>query len=201
VVTLLVVDNYDSFTYNLVQMFRQHPLDVVVRRSDAVTPADVTALGPSYLVVGPGPGDPAHAGVSCELIARFGTTIPTFGVCLGLQCLNEVYGGRTVRTQPVHGKTSAIDHAGRGLFAGVPAPLVVARYHSLAVEPAAAALRDHLEITARTTDGVIMGLAHRRAPLCGVQFHPESVLTEHGARLIRNFFDLGPLGDRDAATD
>jgi len=189
VATLLMIDNYDSFTFNLVQMFRLHPVAVVVRRSDAITAAEVRELAPDYLVVGPGPRDPAHAGLSSELMAEFGGKIPTLGVCLGLQCLNEVHGGRTVRTRPVHGKVSEVDHTGRGLFAGLPSPLRVARYHSLAAEPAS----DDLEITARTDDGVVMGLSHRRAPLHGVQFHPESFLTEHGARLVANFLDLGPL--------
>ncbi len=183
-----MIDNYDSFTYNLVQMFRLHPVEVVVRRSDAITVGEARELAPDYLVVGPGPRDPAHAGVSRDLIAALGTTIPTLGVCLGLQCFNEVYGGRTVRAVPVHGKTSQVEHSGGGLFAGLPSPLRVARYHSLAVEPAAAALGRDLEITARTSDGVIMGLSHRRVPLHGVQFHPESFLTEHGGLLVATFF-------------
>lgn len=185
--TLLVIDNHDSFTYNLVQMFRLHPVEVIVRRSDAISVVGARALRPDALVVGPGPRDPAHAGASRDLIATLGTEIPTLGVCLGLQCLNEVHGGRTVRTAPVHGKVSEIEHGGRGLFAGLPSPLRVARYHSLVAEPAPAALREDLEVTARTADGVIMGLSHRRLPLHGVQFHPESFLTDHGAPLIANF--------------
>jgi len=186
-----MIDNYDSFTYNLVQMFRQHPVEVEVRRSDAVTVAEVRRLAPDYLVVGPGPRDPDHAGCSCQLIAEFGLSIPTLGVCLGMQCLNEVHGGRTVRTTPVHGKVSAVNHEGHGLFAGLPSPFKVARYHSLAVEPAVAALEECLEITATTADGVIMGLSHREAPLYGVQFHPESFMTEHGATIIANFLEPG----------
>jgi len=189
---LLMIDNYDSFTYNLVQMFRIHPISVEVRRSDAITATEVRSLAPDYLVIGPGPRDPDHAGCSCQLIAEFGPVIPTLGVCLGMQCLNEVRGGRTVRTSPVHGKVSEIEHNGHGLFAGLPSPLRVARYHSLAVEPTAAALAECLDITATTADGVIMGISHRDMPLHGVQFHPESFMTEHGAQLIANFLDLGP---------
>ena len=189
---LLVIDNHDSFTYNLVQMLRLHPVTVEVRRNDAISVTEARTMAPAGVVISPGPGGPAGAGVSRPLIAALGTRVPILGVCLGMQCLNEVYGGRTVRTAPVHGKTSAIEHTGRGLFAGLPSPLRVARYHSLAAEPSAAALRDELEITARTTDGVIMGLSHRRAPLHGVQFHPESFLGEHGARLIGNFLALLP---------
>jgi len=191
---LLVIDNYDSFTYNLVQMFRGYPVAVEVRRADAVTVAGIAALAPDYLVVGPGPRDPDHAGVSRAALRDLGPTVPTLGVCLGLQCLNEVHGGRTVRCQPIHGKVSAIEHGGGGLFAGLPSPLRVARYHSLCAEPAAEALRATLEVTARTSDGVIMGLSHRRAPIHAVQVHPESFLTEHGDRLIAAFMALGPAG-------
>ncbi len=189
-----MIDNHDSFTYNLVQMFRLHPVDVVVRRSDGVTVGEARDLAPEFLVVGPGPRDPAHAGISSEFIAEFGASIPTLGVCLGMQCLNEVHGGRTVRTTPVHGKVSSIDHDGSGLFANLPTPLRVARYHSLAAEPTAAALAGDFRVTARTTDGVIMGLSHRHLPLHGVQFHPESFLTEHGDRLVANFLAEIPRG-------
>jgi anthranilate synthase component 2 len=198
VLRLLMIDNHDSFTYNLVQMVRLHPVAVVVHRSDAITVARARDLRPDGLVIGPGPRDPAHAGVSKDLIATLGAEIPTLGVCLGLQCLNEVHGGRTVRTAPVHGKVSEIVHGGRGLFAGLPSPLRVARYHSLAAEPAPAALREDLEITARTNDGVIMGLSHRRLPLHGVQFHPESFLTDHGAAMIANF--LAQIAAAEALT-
>ncbi len=187
-----MIDNHDSFTYNLVQMFRLHPVSVVVRRNDAITVQEARDLAPDCLVISPGPRDPAHAGISSDLIAALGAEIPTLGVCLGLQCLNEVHGGRTVRTEPVHGKVSDVTHTGGGLFAGLPSPLRVARYHSLAAEPTANALRDDLDITARTDDGVIMGLSHRRLPLHGVQFHPESFLTAHGDRLIANFLAQVP---------
>lgn len=191
---LLVIDNYDSFTYNLVQMFRRYPLDIRVARSDAIDPAGVAALVPDYILISPGPRDPAHAGVSMPLIRQWHAKVPILGVCLGMQCINEVFGGRTVRaTQPRHGKTSAVVHDGRGLFAGLPSPFQAARYHSLMAAPAPDALRDHLTITARTADGTIMGLEHRRHPLCGVQFHPESFLTEQGFTLVENFLQRGPL--------
>jgi anthranilate synthase component 2 len=185
-----MIDNYDSFTYNLVQLLRPLGVEVIVWRCDTITVADARTLDPDYLVIGPGPRDPRHAGASRELIAALGPEIPTLGVCLGLQCLNEVLGGRTVRTLPVHGKTSLVTHDGTGVFAGLPSPLRVARYHSLAADPAPVALREHLTVTARTDDGVIMGLAHRRWPVHGVQFHPESFLTERGRDLVANFLAL-----------
>lgn len=194
--TLLVIDNHDSFTYNLVQMFRAYPVRVDVRRSDAVTVAEVGQLAPDYLVVGPGPRDPAHAGVSCPLLRDIAPGVPTLGVCLGLQCLNEVHGGRTTRCEPVHGRVSEVWHEGGGLFARLPSPLRVARYHSLCADVSPAALRDDLEVTARTEDGVVMGLSHRVLPIHAVQFHPESFLTEHGDRLIAAFMSLGPCGGR-----
>ncbi|MBI5553032.1 MAG: aminodeoxychorismate/anthranilate synthase component II [Desulfobacterales bacterium] len=192
--TLLVIDNYDSFTYNLVQMFRQYPLDVRVFRGDKIAMGQVAALAPDYILISPGPKDPAHAGISMELMRQWYWRVPILGVCLGMQCLNEVFGGRTIRSpQPLHGRTSPVCHEGRSLFAGLPSPFLAARYHSLAVAPAAEALRDELTVTARTADGIIMGLAHRRYPLVGVQFHPESFLTEHGFALIENFLNLGSL--------
>ncbi len=192
--TLLVIDNYDSFTYNLVQMFRRYPLGVRVHRSDAIGLGEVEALAPDYIVVSPGPRDPAHAGISMPLIAAWHPRVPILGVCLGMQCINEVFNGRTIRSpRPLHGKTSAIHHSGCGLFSGLPSPFRAARYHSLAVEPHAAALQGELIITARTRDRIVMGLSHRRHPLHGVQFHPESFLTDHGFGLVENFLDLGPL--------
>lgn len=191
---LLVIDNYDSFTYNLVQMFRRYPLTVQVVRSDAIDLDRVALLAPDYVLISPGPKDPAHAGISMALIRRCYKQVPVLGICLGMQCINEVFGGRTVRShQPLHGKTSAVKHDGRGLFAGVPSPLKVARYHSLMVAPDPRALRSELTVTASTDDGIIMGLSHKRHPLCGLQFHPESFLTEHGFELIENFLKLGPL--------
>jgi anthranilate synthase/aminodeoxychorismate synthase-like glutamine amidotransferase len=196
--TLLVIDNYDSFTYNLVQMFRRYPLDVRVHRSDKIDLTAVAALAPDYIVISPGPKDPAHAGISMPLIAEWHTRVPILGVCLGMQCINEVFSGRTIRSpRPLHGKTSDIFHSGYGLFAGLPSPFRAARYHSLAVEPDAAALQGELIITAHTRDRIVMGLSHRCQPLHGVQFHPESFLTDHGFGLVENFLDLGPLSRND----
>jgi anthranilate synthase component 2 len=187
---LLVIDNYDSFTYNLVQMFRQYPLAVDVQRGDAVDLAAVEARRPDYLLVSPGPRDPTHAGRSIALIQRFAGRVPLLGVCLGMQCLNEAFGGRTVRAPvPTHGKTTAVLHDGQGLFSGLPAPFRAARYHSLMV----AEVPPDLVVTGRCTDGVIMGLSHRCWPLHGVQFHPESFMTAHGFGIVENFLRLGPL--------
>ena len=190
--TLLVIDNYDSFTFNLVQMFRRYPLDINVFRADKITVDEVIANAPDYILISPGPKDPPAAGISKELVQRLHRTVPILGVCLGMQCMNEAFGGATVRApRPVHGKTSDISHVGRGLFSGVPSPLRVARYHSLAA--AAAEMAEELEITAITDDDVIMGISHRTYPIHGVQFHPESFLTEHGFALIENFLKTGPL--------
>ena len=191
---LLVIDNYDSFTYNLVQMFRQFPLDVKVLRSDKIALEGVDVLAPDYILISPGPKDPEHAGVCVELIRAWYRKVPILGVCLGMQCINEVFGGRTIRSpQPLHGKTSSVYHHGRGLFQGLPSPFQAARYHSLAVQPSPAALQGELTITARTQDQIIMGLSHRDHPLHGVQFHPESFLTHHGMNLVENFLKLGPM--------
>jgi len=191
--TLLVIDNYDSFTFNLVQMFRRYDLDISVFRADRITVAEVEAHAPDYIVISPGPKDPAAAGISVELIRKLYNSIPVLGVCLGMQCINEAFGGRTVRAPlPMHGKTSVITHTGKGLFKNVAHPAVVARYHSLAVE----GLSNELEVTAKTDDGVVMGLAHREGLLHGVQFHPESFLTEQGFTMIENFLRLGPLQEQ-----
>lgn len=191
---LLVIDNYDSFTYNLVQMFRCYPLDIRVARSDKIDLAQASALNPDYICISPGPRDPVHAGISMALIRQWHSEIPVLGVCLGMQCINEVFGGRTVRSpRPMHGKISRVKHDGTGIFAGIPSPFKAARYHSLAAEPLAEALEESLTITARSPEGIIMGLSHRRHPLHGVQFHPESFLTEHGFRLVENFLKLGDL--------
>ena len=199
--TLLVIDNYDSFTYNLVQMFMRYDLAIQVHRSDRITLSRVAAESPDYLLISPGPKDPAHAGISKALIQAFYRTTPILGVCLGMQCINEAFGGRTVRSPvPMHGKTSRVYHRRETIFAQLPSPFIVARYHSLAVQPSATALQQHLVITGRTADGTIMGLSHNRFPLHGVQFHPESFLTEHGFILVENFLRLGPL-KRDLATD
>jgi len=195
--TLLVIDNYDSFTYNLVQMFRRYPLRISVFRGDRIAVSEAMDLRPDYVLISPGPRDPAHAGISMPLIAACHRTIPTLGVCLGMQCMNEVFAGTTVRApRPMHGKTSQVRHAGRGIFAGLPSPFTAARYHSLAVSPARPC---PLEITARSEDGVIMGLSHPERPLHGVQFHPESFLTDFGFNLVENFLKLGPLREVLAA--
>jgi anthranilate synthase component 2 len=192
VATLLVIDNYDSFTYNLVQMFMCYDLDIRVHRSDRISVDGAARLSPDYILISPGPKDPDHAGISKALIQRFYRTTPVLGICLGMQCINEVFGGRTVRaTAPTHGKTSLVFHRNQALFAGMPSPFKAARYHSLAVQPSAGALDAALRITGRTEDGTIMGLSHRRYPLHGLQFHPESFLTEQGFTLIEAFLQIG----------
>lgn len=185
---LLVLDNYDSFTYNLVQMFRNYPLDIDVIRSDRIELDEVDRRKPDYILISPGPRDPAHAGISIPLIRRWHRHIPILGVCLGMQCMNEAFGGKTVRAPvPVHGKISSIEHSGVGIFKGLPSPFGVARYHSLMTAPAD---DSPLMITAQSPDGVIMGLSHSEYPLHGVQFHPESFMTEHGFQLIENFLSI-----------
>ena len=191
---LLVIDNYDSFTFNLVQMFLQYDLDIWVFRSDKLALNQVPTLAPNYLLVSPGPKDPAHAGISIPIIREWHRRIPILGVCLGMQCINEVFQGRTVRAPiPRHGKVSAVHHDGQSLFTGLPSPFTAARYHSLMVEVHSEALA----VTARSDDGVIMGLSHSEFPLHGVQFHPESFMTETGFELVENFLRLGPLATPD----
>ena len=184
---ILVVDNYDSFTYNLVQILSVFDADVRVVRNDALSVDEILALKPDRLVVSPGPGRPEDAGVTCELIRR-NERIPLLGVCLGHQALGAVFGG-TVSRAPVlmHGKTSEIAHDGKGLFEGLESPFTATRYHSLVVERDS--VPPSLRITATTGDGLVMGLAHRTRPLVGVQFHPESILTKEGERLLKNFVD------------
>lgn len=188
--TLLVIDNYDSFTFNLVQMFRSYPLDISVHRADALAVEDVAQKRPDYVLVSPGPKSPSAAGISTELIRRCHGEFPILGVCLGMQCINEAFGGRTVHAPvPMHGKTSAVHHDGTGLFEGVPQPLTVARYHSLAI----ADISEKLRVNARASDGVPMAIQHLEHALFGVQFHPESFLTQHGFGLVENFLRSGPL--------
>jgi anthranilate synthase/aminodeoxychorismate synthase-like glutamine amidotransferase len=184
---LIVIDNYDSFTYNLVQYFGELGAEPKVFRNDAITLDELAALEPARLVISPGPGDPADGGISNSAILRFSGQVPVLGVCLGHQCLGAVYGG-TVRRAPrlMHGKTSAIYHDGAGLFAGLPSPFEATRYHSLIVEEP---LPPCLEVTARTSEGEIMGLRHKDFPTYGVQFHPESILTGEGHRILRNFVE------------
>ncbi|MCZ7527893.1 MAG: aminodeoxychorismate/anthranilate synthase component II [Acidimicrobiia bacterium] len=184
---VLVVDNYDSFVYNLVQYLGELGAEPVVHRHDAVTLEEMDALGPDAVLVSPGPGRPGDAGVSNAAIRHFGERgVPVLGVCLGLQCIGEVYGGRVVRAPYVmHGKTSLIHHRGEGVFRGLPDPLTATRYHSLVVDRAS--VPDVLEVTAESEDGLVMGLRHRDHPIEGVQFHPESILTAGGHDLLRNF--------------
>ena len=185
---VFVLDNYDSFTYNLVQYLGELGARIVVRRNNQVTMEEVEAIGPTHIVISPGPGRPEDAGVTADLIRQFGPRVPTLGVCLGHQAIGMVYGGRVVRAPvPMHGKTSVIEHDGKGVFAGLTSPLEASRYHSLIV--AADDVPQVLEISARTRDGIVMGLRHREHPVHGVQFHPESVLTADGRRMLRNFLD------------
>jgi anthranilate synthase/aminodeoxychorismate synthase-like glutamine amidotransferase len=183
---VLVVDNYDSFTYNLVQYLRGFGADCEVRENDRIHVPDVLAAPPDGLLISPGPGTPERAGVSLALIRALSDRCPILGVCLGHQALALAFGARVERSVlPVHGKTSRIDHDGRGLFRGIPSGFEATRYHSLLV--AAESIPDELEVSARSTGGEVMGLRHRALPLEGLQFHPESILTEHGPQLVQNW--------------
>ncbi len=183
---LLLVDNYDSFTYNLYQYLSELGAEVMVRRNDQLTLDEVTAMQPAQIVISPGPCTPNEAGLSCQIIKTFGSMIPTLGVCLGHQAIGQVYGGRVIRApEPMHGKTSLMYHQGQGVFQNLPTPFEANRYHSLIVERET--LPDELEITAETDDGLIMGLRHRHYLVEGVQFHPESIMTPMGKALLRNF--------------
>ena len=186
---LLLIDNYDSFTYNLVQAFLILGADVHVYRNDVISVEEARKLAPSHLCISPGPGTPADAGVSMQMIRAFAGTIPVLGVCLGHQSIVEVFGGKVVRAQRLmHGKTSLIEHDGRTVFAGLPEPCVVGRYHSLIAAPEH--MPEQLEVNARTAEGEIMGVRHRSLVVEGVQFHPESILTPDGPRLLANFLIL-----------
>jgi anthranilate synthase/aminodeoxychorismate synthase-like glutamine amidotransferase len=183
---ILLVDNYDSFTYNLAHLFGELGEEVVVRRNDAVTAEEAERLAPEYLVVSPGPGRPAEAGETLEVIRRLAPTTPTLGVCLGHQAIVEAFGGEVGQARElVHGKSCVVRHDGRGLFAGLPDELEVGRYHSLA----ATRIPDVLEVTARAEDGEVMAVRHRELPAVGVQFHPESVLTPNGREIAQNFLE------------
>ncbi len=184
---VVVIDNYDSFTYNLVQYLGELGAEIQVFRNDQVTVDQVKALGPDQIVISPGPGEPVDGGVSNDIIDCLGPETPILGVCLGHQCIGQVYGGQVSRApRLMHGKTSAVYHNGRGVFYGVPSPFRATRYHSLIVEEP---LPECLEVTAFTREGEIMALQHASFPVVGVQFHPESILTEHGKRLLQNFLE------------
>lgn len=186
---LLMIDNYDSFTYNLVQYFGELGVDVLVHRNDQITLDEVEALAPDRICVSPGPCSPAEAGISVPIIQRYAGRLPILGVCLGHQAIGAAYGGKIVRAREImHGKTSPITHADSDVFKGLPSPYTVIRYHSLAIERAS--LPDCLEVTAQTEDGEIMGVRHKTLPVYGVQFHPESILSEHGHALLKNFLAL-----------
>ncbi len=186
---LLVIDNYDSFTYNLVQYFGELEVDQQVYRNDSITPEAAWALNPERVLLSPGPCTPDDAGVSLDMVEAFAGKKPLFGVCLGHQCIGQHFGGKVIRApRLMHGKTSPIRHDGTGLFAGIPSPFQATRYHSLLVERDS--FPDCLRITAETEEGEIMALEHRELPIWGVQFHPESLATEHGHQILRNFLKL-----------
>jgi anthranilate synthase/aminodeoxychorismate synthase-like glutamine amidotransferase len=186
---LLVIDNYDSFTYNLVQYFGELGAEMLVKRNDEVTIAEIEALRPERICVSPGPCSPREAGISNDVIRTFGPRLPLFGVCLGHQCIGDVFGGEVVRAgRLMHGKTSPILHNEEGVFANLPRPFDATRYHSLLVRRES--LPDCLQITAETAEGEIMGLRHKEYPIHGVQFHPESILTVEGKKLLQNFLNL-----------
>ena len=186
---VFVLDNYDSFTYNLVQYLGEMGVDICVKRNDEITVAGIASSKPAAIVISPGPGRPEDAGITMEVIRELGAHTPILGVCLGHQAIGAVYGGSVIRAAvPMHGKTSTIEHDGRGVFAGITEPFTASRYHSLVVSDQG--LPDVLEVTARTKeDGSIMGLRHRTLPVHGVQFHPESILTGEGRRILRNFIE------------
>ncbi|MCL4534755.1 MAG: aminodeoxychorismate/anthranilate synthase component II [Bacteroidetes bacterium] len=186
---ILMIDNYDSFTYNLVQYLGELGADLRVYRNDQISLDEVERLSPSHIVISPGPGRPTDGGVSNDLIRRYYREVPILGVCLGHQCMAYTFGGQVVRADRLmHGKTSLVHHDGEGVYRGVPNPFVATRYHSLIVkEP----LPDELVVTARTPEGEVMGLRHRRYPMEGVQFHPESILTGEGKRVLKNFLEAG----------
>ena len=186
---ILVLDNYDSFTYNLVQYFGELGADLQVRRNDQLTVKEIKELAPQRIVISPGPCTPREAGISNDVIRAFGQRLPILGVCLGHQCIGDVYGGEVVRADRLmHGKTSPIHHQGESVFLGLPSPFQATRYHSLLIRRET--LPQVLEITAETAEGEIMGLRHRELPIHGVQFHPESILTTEGKHLLQNFLDL-----------
>jgi anthranilate synthase component 2 len=186
---LLMIDNYDSFTYNLVQYFGELGEDVRVYRNDQITLDEIDALDPDHICISPGPCSPAEAGISIDVIKRYAGKIPLLGVCLGHQAIGTAFGGKIIRAKEImHGKTSLITHTGSDVFKDLPSPFTVIRYHSLAIERAS--IPDCLTITAETADGEIMGVRHKTLPIYGVQFHPESILSEHGHAMLRNFLEM-----------
>ena len=197
---ILVIDNYDSFTYNLVQYLGELGAAVEVHRNDAIDAAEIARRAPEGILISPGPGTPDEAGITLEVVARFAGQIPLLGVCLGHQAMGQAFGGRVVRApRLMHGRTSPIEHDARGVFRGLPSPFHATRYHSLVVEPGS--MSPDLEVSAWTSEGEIMGLRHRRFALEGVQFHPESFLTEHGHALLRNFLEMLPERGRRAGAE
>jgi len=186
---LLLIDNYDSFTYNLYQYLGELGAQVQVVRNDQITLDEIERMAPERIIISPGPGNPDEAGISKDVIRRFGPKLPIFGVCLGHQCIGEVYGGIVEGAGEIlHGKVSEITHDGRGVFAGLPSPIRATRYHSLAIRPDS--VPDVLEVSARSESGVIMGVRHRTFKVEGVQFHPESILTPDGHQILRNFLEM-----------
>ncbi len=185
----LLIDNYDSFTYNLVHYFGELGADIEVRRNDVLSADEAMAMNPEGIILSPGPCDPDQAGICLELIEKAAGKLPIFGVCLGHQSIGQAFGGKIVRApEPMHGKLSPISHTNEGVFADIPSPLDVTRYHSLTIEPSS--LPDCLQVTSQTDDGVIMGVQHKELPIHGVQFHPESIASEHGHKLLENFLNL-----------
>ena len=196
----LLLDNYDSFTYNLRHYLGELGAEVEVRRNDAITAEDALALGAEGIVISPGPCDPDRAGICLDVVDKAAGRLPILGVCLGHQCIGQAFGAKIVLApKPMHGKISEISHSGDGLLAGIPSPFKATRYHSLTIDPES--LPDCLDVTATSDDGVIQGIAHKDLPIHGVQFHPESIASEHGHRLIQNFLDTarGKPGDRKVA--
>ena len=186
---IFVLDNYDSFTYNLVQLLGELGAELVVRRNDQITTAQIEELSPQAIVISPGPGRPADAGITPEVVRRFAGKVPILGVCLGHQAIGEVFGGKVVSAPSlVHGKATEVRHDGRTIFAGLPQPFSAGRYHSLVVAPDS--IPASLEVSATTADGIVMGLRHRHLPIEGVQFHPESILTSAGPHLLKNFLEM-----------
>ncbi|HEX7171064.1 MAG TPA: aminodeoxychorismate/anthranilate synthase component II [Candidatus Limnocylindria bacterium] len=182
---VFLLDNYDSFTWNVVQLLGRVGADVTVARNDEITVAEINGMSPDAIVISPGPSRPETAGISVELVRELGPSVPLLGICLGHQAIGVAYGASVIRVPPVHGKTAAVHHDGSGPFADLPSPISAARYHSLAIERSS--LPEELEVTAWSDDGVVMGVRHRSHPMEGFQFHPESILTEDGEALMRAF--------------